>query len=66
MTDIVIYKIFFKKFLKVCIKSVFPLLLYGRVPQITTAQSPQKLLRALFVARKEYAYEQIKAFAESR
>ena len=31
-----------------------------------TAQSPQKLLRALFVARKEYAYEQIKAFAESR
>lgn len=27
---------------------------------------PQKLLRALFVARKEYAYEQIKAFAESR
>lgn len=38
----------------------------GEYPEIITAQSPQKLLRALFVARKEYAYEQIKAFAESR
>ena len=38
----------------------------GGYPEIITAQSPQKLLRALFVARKEYAYEQIKAFAESR
>ena len=38
----------------------------GGYPEIITAQSSQKGLRALFVARKEYAYEQIKAFAESR
>ena len=38
----------------------------GGHPETKNAQSPQKLLRALFVARKEYAYEQIKAFAESR
>lgn len=46
--------------------SYYSLTVSGGYPEIITAQSLQKLLRALFVARKEYAYEQIKAFAESR
>lgn len=64
MTDIVIYKNFFKKFLKVCIKSMFPLLLYGRVSRNHNRAKPAETSAGF--ARKEYAYEQIKAFAESR
>jgi len=46
--------------------SYYSLAVSGGYPEIITAQSPQKLLRALFVVRKEYAYEQMKAFAASR
>lgn len=43
-----------------------PLQYWGGYPEHTHAQSLQKLLRAIFVARKKNAYEQMKAFAESR
>ena len=38
----------------------------GGYPEHTHVQSPQKGLRALLYSRKENAYEQVKAFAESR